>query len=106
LRDLFEVNIIDDIDDIDALFRTLVIRFCFLLDIQSDQLPLEFYERLKNDLATQQLLMLELQDHSNFFETKKEHFTRVLCESEERARARMALVADITEEKAIMCIET
>lgn len=84
---LMEHNIIDDINDLDDLFWTLVHRFCFFIELTSAELPITFYEKIKKDIASQQLLLFELEEQESFIESKTDCLMRTVmtCEAKKRA---------------------
>jgi hypothetical protein len=74
---LMEHNIIDDANDLDDLFWTLIHRFCYFIDLAHDALPSKFFETVKNDLATQQLLLVELDEQEAIITSKRDHLLHV-----------------------------
>jgi hypothetical protein len=88
LAGFMEYNIIDDVNDLDDLFWALTHRFCYILDLVGNELPIEFYEQIKHDLATQQLLLLELEEQEEFLETKANCLLRSVLVAEARRRTR------------------
>ena len=81
LANLMEYNIIDDINDIDDLFWSLIHRYCFLLNISAVDMPLSFYEKIQEDLAAQQPLLLALEEQEDFIESKSACLYRTLATS-------------------------
>lgn len=89
LAGFMEHNIITSIDDLDDLYWALTHRFCYVvLDIGGNDLPLELYEKIKYDIAGQQLLLLELDEQDGFLETKAERLLRAVLVGEARRRTR------------------
>ena|SRR3990167_2629060 len=86
LEKLQQYNIIKDMNDIDDLAWSLIHRFCFFLDISGSDLPINFYEGIKNDLVSQQLALLELEQEP-WIETKSDRLKRTLFHNEARCRA-------------------
>ena len=60
------------------------------MDITSNDLPKEFYEKLKYSIASQSLVFLEMDEQEQGLETKAERLMRALIEGEAKARAREA----------------
>jgi hypothetical protein len=87
LARLVECNIIDDVSDLDDMFRTLIHRFCLFLDITGDQLPLSLYEAIKRDIESQELLLLNLEDQEPLLESKTECLAYSVVANEKRRRA-------------------
>jgi len=87
LKTLMEHNILNDTNDIDDLYWSLIHRFCYFLQIAGPQLSVEFYETIKNDLANQQLLLLELEEQEELIETKRDCLTLAILEGQARKQA-------------------
>jgi len=87
LESLMECNIINDANDLDDLYWSLIHRFCFFLEIASPELPVEFYEKMKNDLATQQLLLLELEEQEELIETKGNYLMQAILQGQAKKQA-------------------
>lgn len=84
---LIDRTIITDSSDLDDLYWSLIHRFCFFVDITGSDLPIEFYEKIRNDIATQQLLLLELDEQEKSIEPKLAHLKRALFNGEAKKRA-------------------
>ena len=87
LAELMECNILDDVNDLDDLYWSIVHRYCFLLDINATEMPLSFYEDIQNDLADQQPLLLALEEQEDFIERKAERLLRSLVRGKARRAA-------------------
>lgn len=85
---LMESNIICDPDDLNDLFITLIERYCYFLDVTNNDLPTPFFEKLKQSVATESLVFLEMEEQEQGIETKSERLMRAVLEGEARARAR------------------
>lgn len=84
---LMEYNIIDNLDDLDDLYWALIHRFCFMLDITGNQMPLTFYQQIKDNIASQPILLFELEELDTFLQTKQNRFMHALLTSEAKKRA-------------------
>jgi hypothetical protein len=84
---LMEFNIVDDLNDLDELFWTLTHRYCYFLDLNSTELPISFYERAKNEMATQQLVLFDLEEQESFIQSKSECVMQALLTQEAKKRA-------------------
>lgn len=84
---LVEYNIITDSNDLDDLYWSLIHRFCYFLQLASPELPVEFYEEIKNDLASTELLLLELEEQEELIETKRDCLTQAIFEGQARKQA-------------------
>ena len=87
LEALMEHNIIDDANELDDLFWTLIHRFCFFLDVAHDLLPVKFFEAIKNDITTEQLLLVELEEQEALITSKRDHLLHVIRRNLARKQA-------------------
>lgn len=85
LLKLYDENILNDQDDLNGLFITLLERFCLFLDLSYAELPLEFYAQLRNEIALKHISLLELEDEP-FFETKAQRLVRAITIAEAKTR--------------------
>ncbi len=84
---LMEFNIIDDLNDLDELFWTLTHRYCYFLDLNSTELPISFYEKVKQDISTQRLVLFDLEEQETFIQSKSECLMHTLLKQEAKKRA-------------------
>lgn len=87
LTSLTEHNIISDTDDLHDVFVTLLERYHLFLDIAGEQMPIEFFDKIKTDIASNQHLVLELEETEELIDSKLDRFKCALFESETKARA-------------------
>ncbi len=90
LSSLHEANIIDDQDDLNDLFVTLIERYCYFLDITDDEFSPEFYEKMRQNIRTESIALLDLEEQEQDIETKVERLSRALFDGETKARARLS----------------
>lgn len=84
---LVEYNVITDQNDLDDLYWSLIHRFCYFLQLASPELPVEFYEEIKNDLASAEMLLLELEEQEELIESKRDCLTQAIFEGQARKQA-------------------
>jgi hypothetical protein len=84
LGTLFDHEVIVDQDDLNDLFRTLIERYCLFLDIAGENLPVDFFDRVKQDIQTQSLLFLDLEEEEDV-ESKSERLMRSLVHAQQKA---------------------
>lgn len=84
---LMDTNIIDDANELDDLYWSLIHRFCFFIDVAGQQLPITFFEKVKNEIATEQLLLLELEEQEPVLEAKSKWLMRAVLEGQARKEA-------------------
>ncbi len=87
LANLMESNILDDTNDLDDLYWSLIHRYCFLLDINATEMPVSFYEEIQQDLIAQQPLLVSLEEQEEFIERKAECLIRTLARSKAKRSA-------------------
>lgn len=87
LAALMEYNIIDDLNDIDELFWTLVHRYRYFLELHSSDMPLSFYQKLKIDMRNQKLLLFDLEEQEPFLQTKSACLLSAVLAQEAKKRA-------------------
>jgi len=87
LAGLMEVNAIDSLEDLDDLYRTLVYRFCYFIDLTAPTLDAAFYQTVMGDLKSGGLLLIETEDEDPCIETKAEVLQRTLFSGQARRQA-------------------
>ena len=87
LEVLMEHNIIDDANDLDDLYWTLIHRFCYFLDLAHADLPVKFLEAIKDDVSTQQFLLIELEEQEPLITSKRDHLLHVVRSGIARKKA-------------------
>lgn len=87
LAGLMEVNAIDNLEDLDDLYRTLVYRFCYFIDLTAPSLDAEFYQIVREDLKNGSLLFLETEDEDPCIETKAEVLHRTILTGQAKRHA-------------------
>ncbi len=78
LADLVEYNIISDVYELDSVYRTLVHRFCYFINITGDQLNDVFYENIKQDILNKDLLLFSLENQEPLLESRASCLHRVI----------------------------
>ncbi len=86
LARLYEKDILSDQDDLNDLFITLLERFCLFLDLSYAEIPVEFYQAVRQDIQAKNLLLLEL-EQEQFIETKAQRLERAITMTEAKTRA-------------------
>ena len=87
LAAMLEFNILTDINDLDELFWTLTHRYRYFLELNSVDMPLSFYDKIKSDLATQHLILFDLEEQESFLQTKADCLKQTILTQEARKRA-------------------
>ncbi|KKP36045.1 MAG: hypothetical protein UR26_C0001G0089 [candidate division TM6 bacterium GW2011_GWF2_32_72] len=89
LYGLVDKKIVSNVDDLDDLFQTLLHRFCYFIELTGEELDLKnFYEKVKKDMDSKSLLLLELEEKEDFIENKKQVLAKAIFKGEARAIAK------------------
>lgn len=75
---LAESNVIKEIDDLNDIAWSLVQRLAYFIDIVGTELPLEFYEQLRDNLVQNPLFNIEEQEQG--IETKRQKLERMVLD--------------------------
>ena len=79
--------IITDVNDLDDLYWTLVHRYCYFIELNASEFTLEFYEKIKHDVASEHCLLLELEEQDSLVEKKSDFFLKQIMAHEAQQRA-------------------
>ncbi len=85
LATLLEQNILDDTNDLDDLYWTLLTRYCYFIEITAIDMPESFYTFLKNDISLNKILLFELPEQDCIIESKLAYMQRTIMEAEVKA---------------------
>jgi len=84
LARLVEHNILDDSNDLDDLYWTLLNRYCYFLEIAALDMPESFYKALKFDMSSNSSVLFALPEQDFIIESKLSYMQRIIMESEVR----------------------
>lgn len=87
LRSLATNNIINHLDDLDDLFRSLTLRFCYNVDLYGGALPLQFFDEVDDDLNHGVVLFLEADEQDAGIKSKKDELREHLLQAKTKALA-------------------
>jgi hypothetical protein len=85
LAQLLEYNILDDTNDLEDLYLTLLTRYCYFVEIAATDMPPTFFAAIRNDLKSNNILLFALTEQDNIMESKLAYMQRTLLESETAA---------------------
>lgn len=88
LAELLERNIFDDTEDLNDLFISLVERYCYFLDITSPDTKVEFYEKVRQDIADNPVILFELEEQEEAITPKSDRMLGTLIRGQAQASAR------------------
>ncbi len=87
LASLMESNIIEDLNDLDELFWTLTHRYCYFLELNSSDVPLSCYKKIKADVQMQHLMLFDLEEQEPFMQSKSDCLLQTILVQEAKKRA-------------------
>lgn len=87
LATLLEYNVLDDTNDLDDLYWTLITRYCYFLDLTATDIAPSFYTHVKHDLLAGNIILFELPEQDSIIETKLSYMQRTLISAEAQSRA-------------------
>lgn len=89
-------GIINDQDNLDELWDSLVRRFVWYLDFNGSALPVEFYEQIEEDLKNNIVFFLEVDEQDEGIRTKKDMIAEAIISAKAKAIAyeRQGIVSD------------
>lgn len=85
LATLLEQNILDDTNDLNDLYWTLLSRYCYFIEITATDMPESFYTSLKNDISSNKILFFEIPEQDCIIEPKLAYMQRTIMEAEVKA---------------------
>ena len=85
LASLLEHNILNDSNDLDDLYWTLLNRYCYFVEIAATDMPESFYAAVKNDISSNKIVFFELPEQDFIIEPKLSYMQRTIMEAEVKA---------------------
>lgn len=82
LAQLLEYNIIDDTNDLEDLYLTLLNRYCYFIEITATDMPSSFFAAIRNDLKSNDIVLFALAEQDSIIEPKLAYMQRTLIEAE------------------------
>jgi len=80
-----EYNILDDVNDLDDLHWTLLNRYCYFIELTTNDMPDSFYQALRNDIRSNDIILFALSEQDYIVEPKRSYMQRILREAEVNA---------------------
>ena len=80
-------KVIENVDHLDDLFWSMTHRFCFFVDLFGADLPISFYQKVKNDLANKKPLLCKLNEQEAAITSKTNQLMKTILAGEAKARA-------------------
>ena len=85
LAGLLEYNVLDDSNDLDDLYWTLLNRYCYFVELVATDMPEAFYAHLREDLRSHKNVLFALKEQDFIIESKLACMQRTIIESETAA---------------------
>lgn len=85
--DLKKEKIISDIDEVNDLINGLISRLTIIIDIAGSQIPIEVYNKAKEDIKSKKLPWLEIEEHDALITPKQTLLLLALINGEVKAKA-------------------
>lgn len=82
LAQLLAYNIIDDTNDLEDLYLSLLNRYCYFVEITATDMPTAFFATVRNDLKSNDIVLFALAEQDNILEPKLAYMQRTLIEAE------------------------
>lgn len=82
-------HILEDVDHLDDLLWSITHRFCFFLDLTGSDLPIHFYQDIKQDLIRKTPLLCKLEEQEPLILSKSDYIMQAVLEGEAKARAQI-----------------
>ncbi len=86
LASLMEYNIIGDLNDLDELYWSLLHRYRYFIELHSTDISLSFYQKLKSEITSKKLMLLELEEQETFIESKASCLLHAVLTQEAKKR--------------------
>ena len=86
LASLMEYNIIGDLNDLDELYWSLLHRYRYFIELHSTDISLSFYQKLKSEITSKKLMLLELEEQETFIESKASCLLHTVLTQEAKKR--------------------
>ncbi len=87
LASLMDSNILVERDRLDDLCWSLVHRVCLFVDIAGTNLPLDFYDKVKQDLNSKELVFCEIEEQEKLITKKSDVLLQAFASGEAKTRA-------------------
>lgn len=82
LAQLLAYNIIDDTNDLEDLYLTLLNRYCYFVEITATDMSPAFFAAIRNDLQSHDIVLFALAEQDSILEPKLAYMQRTLIEAE------------------------
>ena len=82
LARFLELNILDDTNDLEDLYATLLNRYCYFIEITATDMTPSFFASIRNDLKSNDLVLFALNEQDTILEPKLAYMQRTLIDAE------------------------
>ena len=93
---LYKFGCLANTDDLNRLIWSLLYRFGYFIDCAGSQLPVEFYQTIRDDLKKEPLTFLTLEESEKWLVPKNKYFEGLLDKGEIKAHAfKQGILSDV-----------
>jgi hypothetical protein len=93
---LLQLGCLTNTDDLNRLLWSLLYRFSYFIDCAGNQLPLEFYQAIRNDIHKEMPTFLKVEESEKWIVPKQKYIMDVLDKGEIKAHAyKQGIFADV-----------
>ncbi len=85
--DLVQEDILNR-DDLDDLYRSLIERFCYFLDLTGSDLSIDVIKQIKEDIIADELLLFTLEEQEDLIESRAERMMQAVLQTEAKIEAK------------------
>lgn len=86
IEKLHQADILDE-NELDDLYKSLIERFCYYLNVNGSGIALSTIEVIRNEIASKKLHFLELEEQETYLEPKSKRLERALLMAEAKVHA-------------------
>lgn len=93
--DLFDQNMLTS-EDLDDLYRSLIERFCYFLDLAGSELAIDVIKKIKEDIVAGDILLFQLEEQEELLEPRGDRLMHVILQTEAKIEAKKyGIVTDL-----------
>jgi len=93
--DLLDEDILNR-DDLDDLFRSLVERFSYFLELAGSDLSIDVIKKIKEEIIDGDLVLFSLEEQEDFIETRAERMLQAVLQTEAKIEAKkFGMITDV-----------
>lgn len=87
IQEFSDKKIIDDVDNLDDIYWSLIHRFCDFLELSGNDLPTEFYVNFNNKILSSELLMFQIEEQERAITNKETYLVQSILSGQAKMLA-------------------